>query len=100
MPSNSRQEILQKIAAAEKGRLAFDITSTVDTEAIYKPILPDIVTCFKNELEAISGQCVLCENETDIYAKLKTFVLQQGFPYVFCRDNYIIQQLERYSIPC
>ncbi len=100
MPSNSRQDILKSIAAAEKGRLTFDMTSTLDTDAIYKPILPDILTCFKNELETISGQCVLCDNKTDLYAKLKKFVLQQNFPYVFCRDNYIIKQLEIHNISC
>ena len=99
MQSNSRQEILQQIAAATKRRLAFVNTPRIETKLIYKPILPDILTCFKDELETISGQCILCENEKDLYAKLKTFVQQQGLPCIFCRDAYINQQLETHNIP-
>lgn len=99
MPSNSRQEILQRIAAAEKGRLAFVDTSEFNVDEIYKPIVPDAVTCFKNELETISGQCILCNDESDLYAKLAEFVLKNSFPFLYCRDSYIISQLDKYKIP-
>jgi L-lactate dehydrogenase complex protein LldG len=97
--NSSRTEILQRIAAAGKRRLAFVNVPTSDTEAIYKPIQPDAVSCFINELESISGQCVLCDNEEDLYAKLKEFVQQRDFPYLFCRDANIALQLEKYDIP-
>lgn len=98
--SSSREEILKRIAAAGKGRLAFVNTSPSDSEPIYKPILPDSISCFINELETVSGQCVLCENESDMYAKLKAFVKIKNFPYLFCRDFNISLQLEKYDIPC
>ena len=99
MPSNSREEILQRIAAAGKGRLAIvDIPSPKDTD-IYKPILPNAVTCFKNELEAISGHCVICNDESDLYTKLKEYVLKNNLPFIFCRDTYISSQLELHEIP-
>jgi L-lactate dehydrogenase complex protein LldG len=99
MPNNSREEILQRIAAAAKGRLAFVNTASDNSNEIYKPILPDAVTCFKSELEAINGQCILCENELELYAKLKVFFQLLNFPYLFCRDSYISGQLEKNEIP-
>lgn len=98
MQNNSRQEILERIAAAQNGRLAFAQTSTNDEE-IYKPILPGAITCFINELEAINGQCVVCENESDLYSNIKIFVRQRGLSYLFCRDSYILHQLKNNVIP-
>lgn len=98
--SSSRDEILKRIAAAGKGRLAFVYTQPLDdVQVVYKPILPDSVSCFKSELETVSGQCVLCDNESDMYAKLKTFVLEKNFPFVFCRENIISGKLLKNGIP-
>lgn len=99
MQNNSRQEILQRIAAAGKRQLAFVNTTLDKSVEIYKPIVPDALTCFKNELEAINGQCILCEDESDLYNKLRNFVKQQNFPYLFCRDSYISSQLSKNDIP-
>jgi len=100
MPNNSsRQHILQQIAAASKRRLAFVDTSVGSTEEIYKAIEPDAVTCFKNELEAISGQIVLCENSDDLYLKLQTFLNKKGFDSIYCRDAAISNILESRKIP-
>jgi len=97
--NSSRQEILERIAAAGKGRLAFVDSVPVDDDSIYKPVLPDEIICFKNELEAINGVCVICDDETDLYAKLKSFVANKELSYLFCRDTYIAQQLELNQIP-
>lgn len=95
MPNNSsRQQILQQIAAASKRRLACVDTSSVTTDNIYKAIEPDAITCFKNELEAISGQFILCENEYDLFKKLKAFTLNTGIKNLFCRDDSISSNLE------
>lgn len=100
MQNNSREEILQRIAAASKGRLAsVNATSGKLSCDIYKSILPDAITCFKNELEAINGQCILCEDESELYVKLRNFALDHKFPYLFCRDSYISEQLEKNKIP-
>jgi len=98
MPTNSRQDILQRIAAAQTGRLAFVENPDNNQEEIYKPIAPDAINCFKNELEAISGQCILCDNEQDLYNKLSVFVEQRKVQYIFCRDSYIASQLEQNKI--
>ena len=97
--NSSRQEILERIAAAGKRRLAFVDNTPVDAGSVYRPILPDDITCFKNELEAINGVCVLCDDEADLYAKLKSFVADKELPYLFCRDTHIAQQLELNQIP-
>lgn len=95
----SRQEILQRISAASKKRLNFVETTFVDNAVIYKPIFPDQVTCFKAELEAVSGQCILCEDESDLYAQVKTFLTARNLQEVYCRDAYIANQLVLNAIP-
>jgi len=95
---SSRDQILQQIAAASKRRLACVDTSSVSTEKIYKSIAPDAISCFKNELEAISGQLILCENDLDVYKKLETFLLNKGIKTLFCRDKSISSALENTKI--
>jgi len=95
----SRADILKKIETTRKRRFKeFHPVATGSGNDVYKPILPDAVTCFKNELEAVSGQCVLCENETDMYDKLKNFVRDRAFPYLFSRDKKMIALLEENNI--
>jgi L-lactate dehydrogenase complex protein LldG len=98
MQSNSRQEILNRIEAARKGRLAF-VEPSFDAEDIYKPILPDAIHCFKNELEAVNGQCVLCKDEADKINRLKEYVESKNFTSLFCRDSSIAKQLKGIGIP-
>jgi L-lactate dehydrogenase complex protein LldG len=97
--NSSRHRILQEIADAGKMRSLFAETSLLNSDKIYKPILPDSITCFKNELEAISGQCILCENESDLYSKLKLFIQQKKVTFLYCRDLYIKGQLTVCNIP-
>lgn len=99
MQNNSREEIVQRIAAIQKGRAAIAVDSSNKSAEIYKDVLPDAITCFKDELEAISGQCIVCDNELDLYSKLKEFVQQRQFRYVYCRDNVIASRLEANQIP-
>src|ERR1035437_7735200 len=100
MPSNSsRDVILQQISEAIKKRLIFAEYSSSNVDDIYKPIVPDAITCFMNELEAINGECVLCDTELEIYQKLKLFITQKNFTYLYCRDTYIANQLRINDIP-
>jgi len=99
MQNNSREEILNKIAAVRSKRIAAIDIQPSDTEEIYKLILPDSVTCFKNELEAINGQCILCENEVDLFQKLKVFIHSQNIPSIYCRDSNIVELLASVEIP-
>ncbi|MDD4968420.1 MAG: lactate utilization protein [Paludibacter sp.] len=96
---SSRQRILQLIAETGKNRPVSAVVLNSNVDEIYKPILPDAVTCFRNELESINGQCILCEDEPDLYSRLRSFVEQAKFPYLYCRDSYIAGQLGKCNIP-
>ena len=98
---SSREQILKKIEATRKRRSEdFFPAFSGSGKEIYKPILPDVVACFKNELETVKGQCVLCENENDLYHKMKDFVVERAFPFVFSRDQEILSRMEENAIPC
>jgi len=100
MPVNSsRENILSLLSVARKKRLTGEYILPANSPDIYKPITPDPVTCFKNELELINGKCIICENESDLYSKLSSYVQQNNFPFLFCRDSYISNQLKAYNIP-
>ena len=93
MSDNSRQEILNRIAAVRPKRVAAVVVQSVDEEKIYKPILPDTVSCFKSELEVISGQCFVCENTAEITLKIKEFLASKGISDIYCRDSRIAEML-------
>jgi len=95
--NSSRQLILEQIAAASKRRLAYVNSSSI-SDKIYKTILPDPITCFKNELETISGQFFLCENEDDLYKRLQNFLINKGIECLFCRDQSISSNLKLNNI--
>jgi L-lactate dehydrogenase complex protein LldG len=98
MAKSSKEIILEKIAAASKGRPVLNNTVSSDDQPIYKPILPDAITCFKSELEAINGVCILCKNEQSIFIEIKSYLDKNGLNFVFCRDNIIADQLRKFGI--
>ena len=96
--NSSREEILKKIESTRERR-TFHTVDAGSGNDVYKPVLPDAVACFKNELEAVSGQCILCENEKDMFCKLKDFVTERAFPHIFSRDKKMTALLEENNIP-
>lgn len=99
-PNNSsKKEILNRIKTAREGRSSFRSVSTEEGAGIYNPILPNPVDCFKGELEAISGQCIVCEDRKDTYAKLKDFLSENSLPFLFCRDKELMSELQENDIP-
>lgn len=100
MQSNSREKILHKIAAVRSKRVAavdFQLPENFDSN-IHKPILPDPVSCFKAELEAINGKCVLCKDEMDQILQLKEFLISRSFSNIFCLDDVISDKLTKNEI--
>ena len=95
---SSRSEILQKIEAVGNRR---PVSNEVpeQTGQIYQAVLPDAIQCFISELESVSGQCILCDNESDLFFKLNKYVYKNNFPFLFCRDTNIIPKLEAHKIP-
>lgn len=98
MNTNSRSEILKRIKAVENRRpLVIAEMNYSDAETL-KPILPDPITCFKEELEAINGQCILCDNEEDLYSKIKNYLSEKKISQVYTKENYIAHQLAKRDI--
>ncbi|MEA4985024.1 Lactate utilization protein C [bioreactor metagenome] len=95
---NSRQEILQRIARVAGNRTGSEGEVTYNQEDIYKPVEPDALMCFKRELETISGQCVICDEETDVYNKLAALMQAKGLPFLFTRDLQIAGRLKQHGI--
>ncbi|MCE5331012.1 MAG: lactate utilization protein [Bacteroidales bacterium] len=100
MSDKSRQEILNKIAAVRHRRTAAISVQTINNNDIYKPVLPDVLTCFKTELEAISGRCIVCENKSGLIDRLKLFIEEKQLPALYCRDNAIREILTANDIAC
>ena len=96
---SSRDQILNRISSIAERRAA-DIVSVSDyqQEEIYKSPGSDLLACFKQELEAISGQCVICPGEEDVYKQLAAFVEKKGLPSLFSRDEVISENLRKAGI--
>ncbi len=100
MQSNSRIEILNKIAATRSKRIAaINNANDFEDSEIYKPVLVNSLDCFMTELEAVNGKCVLCDNDIELYQKLAEFIHNQNLNSVFCKDSEIEKQLEIQQIP-
>ncbi len=98
-PNNSsREKILKKIETVRTGRSSFHCITTDYNKKLYHPVLPDAAACFKKEIEAVNGKCIICEDKNDLYFKLKEFISERSYPYIFCRDTTIIDHLKENNI--
>ena len=95
----SRELILNRIhSMAENRNDGQSEMPSYQQEEIYKPIVPDLLSCFRQELEAISGQCVVCNGEEDMYQQLAALIEKKGLPFVFSRDAIISEKLRTAGI--
>jgi L-lactate dehydrogenase complex protein LldG len=97
--SLSRQQILDKIRKVSNRKQPEQAETEFENAAIYKPILPDAITCFKNELEAISGKCFVVESETELFQTLRKELSDRQISAIYCRDTAISAQLSSFDIP-
>lgn len=97
--SLSRQQILESIRRVSNRKQPEQAETEFDNAAIYKPVLPDAITCFKNELEAISGKCIVVESETELFQTLRKELADRQIASVYCRDGAISAQLSSFDIP-
>ncbi len=93
----SREEILGRIATAKKGR-TFNYPEPNWEKNIYKEIEPSLEECFVNELKNVSGNSILCENEKDVFAKIKELMVEKNINSIFCKDESIAKQLDENGI--
>lgn len=96
--SLSRQEILEKIRRVPVRKQPEPEETSFDNQEIYKPILPDAISCFKNELEAISGFCKIIPNENELFKSLKSELDIRGISSLYCRDMEIAAKLTQNNI--
>lgn len=96
--SLSRQEILEKIRRVPVRKQPEPEEISFDNQEIYKPVLPDAISCFKNELEAISGFCKIIPNENELFKSLKSELDIRGISSVYCRDMEIAAKLTQNNI--
>lgn len=95
----SREKILGKISEISKNRVYNHEPNLYDNTAIYNAVLPDMVSCFKKELENINGKCFLSDDVKEQYSQIKTYLEQNIISEVFCMDKSIISHLKTYNIP-
>lgn len=98
MEKSSREIILSAIKAASSGQAVADNFHIHNEVAIYKPVDNDRVHCFKNELEAINGKCIVASNEKELFRALEVFCLENGLLPLFCHDDKLVKLLLKYNI--
>ncbi len=79
MSDQSRIEILNKIAATQEKRVAAISAYETSNDSIYHPVLPDMVSCFRSEIEAINGKCIVCRKNELMIQLLKNLILKKQF---------------------
>jgi L-lactate dehydrogenase complex protein LldG len=95
-PESSREKILAAVRINNKR--AAVVTSAYTPGELY--ITPsDMLLVFKQEVEAVSGRCVLCKSETLLYEQLNAFINEAGLSYVGCPDDILISKLAAHAVP-
>lgn len=97
---SAKDNIIQRIAAVRreaKAAISFDDISSFDHE-VYKPVSPNAISCFKEELEAISGKCFISKSEKETFDQIKSYLHNQNIDQVYCRDKALQSVLATYSI--
>lgn len=95
--SASREKILGNIRETEKSfPLANNFKPNWNTP-IYKPV-NDKLAAFKSELEAIKGECIICENDKELIVKLKGFFEREELTAPYCNDDNIKRRLQDVTV--
>ena len=95
--SSAKENILNKIKESKLAHTEQVFSISADTE-IYKPILPDAETCFKNELESISGKCEIFNTQKELFQNLKKILSNKNIDKIFCREEKISEKLSETQI--
>ena len=98
MSDQSRTGILNKIAATTRKRVAAISVHKASNDNIYQPVLPDMINCFRSELEAINGKCIVCSNNELLIQQLKNLISEKQLSSIFCKDKEILNFLKNNDI--
>lgn len=95
--SSAKENILNKIKESKLAHTEQVFSIFAETE-IYKPILPNAETCFKNELESISGKCEIFSTQKELFQYFKKILSNKNIDKIFCREEKISEKLSESQI--
>ena len=94
--SSAKENILNKIKESKLAHTE-QVFSIFDDTEIYKPILPDAETCFKNELESISGKCDIFDTQKELFEHLKKILSEKNIQGIFCREEQLSEKISKHQ---
>lgn len=96
--SNSKENILQRLREASNiGNFSkFDIDDSRNLSFV--PADGQLSVFFKKEIEKVSGNCILCEDEEEIIEEIKTILQEKKLTKILCKDDKIKQLLNTGNI--
>lgn len=84
---SSREQILNRIRQV-KATKKFALPAEPEwVEEALAPITKSLLETFKEELEKVSGECVLVASEDELVHALETFINKAGISTLACLDN-------------
>lgn len=95
----SKERILSRIRKAQQPPEVMPEDLMYQDAEIYQPVGDDLLACFIRELEAVSGKCVVCANDQDLYVQLSSFVQEKGLINILSRDAELTAKLKEHKIP-
>ena len=96
--NSSKDKILTRIKETKQIRDFGSVLSVYTDNEIYKPIEHDAVTCFKNELNVINGQCEIFETMESLFVYLKVLLAEKKVDNIFCKESVLYKLLTHNNI--
>jgi len=83
---SARNNILARLKAAQEKRGEIGVNIPDFTSDIYQPLNESLVQEFKNNLETIGGQVILCDTKSEIAIQVKLICESKNQNKLFCVD--------------
>lgn len=100
MSKQSKDNILNKIAAVGIRPGAAIRVDDYKNEEIYKSVTTSLLDCFVSELEAVNGVCVVCKNNESLQIAVKSFMHERNLNSVYCREANLKALLMECNVDC
>lgn len=84
--NTSKDKILAKLKAAQQNRGEIEENIPDFTSSVYHPLNPSLIQEFKNNLELIGGQVILCKSNSEIAAQIRLICADKKQDKLFCTD--------------
>jgi L-lactate dehydrogenase complex protein LldG len=110
---SSRQIILERMERAYASRTITDDPKDGQAECLEEDLSQnkffqddilslsekDKMAYFCHMLESLKGECILCEDEQDMYEKMSNLMQKKSLSGLFTRDASIAEKLHQHKIP-